>query len=127
KQPARRQGSRRGRDYPDRRPDGQRHRQCVGLVRGDAAPAATLACPRLAHGYSQTIDWGFGMTVDRSGDPPAPEPVLRRVKISIGAERRTHRGNLRAGGVPRARKTKTRILERKLQKARDRWFDGALP
>ena len=57
------------------------------------------------------------MTVDRSGDPPAPEPVLRRVKISIGAERRTHRGNLRAGGVPRARKTKTRILERKLQKA----------
>ena len=42
------------------------------------------------------------MTVDRSGDPPTPEPVLRRVKISIGAERRTHRGNLRAlGGAAR--------------------------
>jgi len=42
------------------------------------------------------------MTVDRSGDPPAPEPVLRRVKISIGAERRTHRWNLRAlGGAAR--------------------------
>jgi hypothetical protein len=40
---ARRQGRRRGRDNPDRRPDGQRRRQCFGLVRGDAERAAALA------------------------------------------------------------------------------------
>jgi hypothetical protein len=67
------------------------------------------------------------MTVDRGGDPPAPEPVLRRVKISIGAERRTYRGNLRAlGGVPRARKTKRESWNGSF-KRRDRWFEGALP
>jgi hypothetical protein len=48
-QPAWRQGRQRGCDYPDRRPDGQRRRQCFGLVRGDAEPAAALARPRLAH------------------------------------------------------------------------------
>jgi aerobic carbon-monoxide dehydrogenase large subunit len=55
KQPARRQGRWRGRHHPDRRPDGQRRRQCFDLVWGDAEPAAALARPGLAHESSQTI------------------------------------------------------------------------
>jgi hypothetical protein len=54
-QPAWRQGRRRGCDHPDWGPDGQRRRQCFGLVRGDAKPAAALARPRLAHEFGQII------------------------------------------------------------------------
>jgi hypothetical protein len=54
-QPAWRQGRRRGSDHPDWGPDGQRRRQCFGLVRGDAKPAAALARPRLAHEFGQII------------------------------------------------------------------------
>ena len=43
--------------------------QSFGLVRGDAEPAAALARPRLAHGFGQTINREFGMTVDRFGNP----------------------------------------------------------
>ena len=61
--------SRRGRwvsqhqvERPARMADGQRCRQCFGLVRGDAEPTATLARPRLAYEFGQTIYREPGMT-----------------------------------------------------------------
>jgi hypothetical protein len=44
---------------------------------GDAQPAAALARPRLAHGFGQTINREFGMTVDRCGNPHAPNLSYR--------------------------------------------------
>jgi hypothetical protein len=82
------QGRRRGRDHPDRRPDGQRRRQCFGLVRGNAEPAAALARPRLAHGFAPKIHREFGMTVERFGNPHAPTCPTRDKILRCGSSDR---------------------------------------
>ena len=60
----------------------QRRRQCFGRVRGDAEPAAALARPRLAHGFGQTTQWKFGMTV-RFGNPNTPNLFYAHGRISM--------------------------------------------